>query len=152
MIDPQLVSLVRNIAKSHGLNDSLICSIVEQESGWHPDATRYEPAFYEHYIIPLHLPEDVGKQRATSYGLMQTMLQSVVEIGYTGDGPSLYDAATNVDWGCKLFAKKLIRANGDNHLALLYWNGGGNPLYPSQVMDRFPRYQQTEWGDTLEEA
>lgn len=150
--DPQLVALARNIAIQNGLNDALVCAIVEQESAWQPNATRYEPAFYTRYIVPLDLPEDVGKQRATSYGLMQTMLQSVVEIGYTGNGPSLYEPAASLHWGCKLFAKKLARANGDQHLALLYWNGGGNPLYPGQVVNRMPDYLDIETGDTMEEA
>ena len=140
--DPQLIFLARQIAGKHGLNDALVCAIVEQESSWRPESTRYEPAFYEHYIVPLSLPVDSGKQRATSYGLMQTMLQSVVEIGYTGDGPSLCDPATGLDWGCRLFAKKLLRADGDAYKALLYWNGGANTLYPGQVIARMDKYVQ----------
>jgi soluble lytic murein transglycosylase-like protein len=139
-MDAQLVSLARNIAISHGLNDALICAVVEQESDWNPEATRFEPAFLRRYIEPLQLDPETSKQRATSYGLMQTMLQSVVEIGYTGDGPSLYDPATALEWGCRLFQKKLLRANGDQHTALLYWNGGGNPLYPGQVIARMQHY------------
>jgi soluble lytic murein transglycosylase-like protein len=151
--DPGLVTLARQIAVKHGLNDALVCAIVEQESGWQSGATRYEPAFYEHYIVPLSLNPNEGKQRATSYGLMQTMLQSVVEIGYQGDGPGLCDPATGLDWGCRLLVKKMLRAGGDQHMALLYWNGGGNPLYPGQVIDRIPRYiQPIEWADAGEQV
>ena len=142
----QLVTLARNIAIRSGLNDALVCAVVEQESGWNPNATRYEPAFYQHYIVPLGLPEEEGKQRATSWGLLQTMLQSVVEIGYKGDGPGLCEPAIGLEWGCALLLKKFLRANGDQHMALLYWNGGGNPLYPGQVIDRMPKYLSIEWG------
>ena len=138
--DPQLINLARQIAGKHGLNDALVCAIVEQESGWNPNATRYEPAFYAHYIVPLNLQQPEARDRATSWGLMQTMYQSVVEIGFTDIANKLCDPATGLDWGCRLFAKKMLRADADAYKALLYWNGGANTLYPGQVIARMDKY------------
>lgn len=150
MPNPELVDMAKMCAVQHGLHDVLICAIVEQESGWDSLALRYEPAFYERYIVPLGLQSEVlGKARATSWGLMQVMLESVFEIGYNGDGPGLQEPAMGLEWGCRLFAKKLLRANGDPHQALVYWNGGGNPLYPGQVIDRMPHYITTEGPQTF---
>jgi soluble lytic murein transglycosylase-like protein len=138
--DPSLILLARQAAQLHRLDEALVCAIVEQESGWNPDAKRFEPAFLQHYIMPLGLPGEVALQRATSWGLMQTMLQSVVEIGYRWDGPTLLQPQVSLEWGCQLFLRKLKRANGDTYKALGYWNGGANPKYPQEVIDRMAKY------------
>lgn len=144
--DPQLILLARQIAGKHGLNDALVCAIVEQESSWNPTATRYEPRFYQVYIekliTPLSLSQDEATQRATSWGLMQLMGQVARELGFTDPIPTLCDPATGLDWGCKFFAQKLLKANGDAYAALQRWNGGGNPNYAPQVISRMDKYIQ----------
>lgn len=142
----ELVTLARQFATKHGLNDSLVCAICEQESGWNPNATRYEPAFYTRYIQPMisdgRLTGDSTKDLATSWGLMQVMGETARESGYMGPCDQLLEPALGLEWGCRVFAKKLVAANGDAYNALLRWNGGGNPRYPQEVIDRMDKYVQ----------
>lgn len=150
--NPITIALARATAKKYNLNDALVCAIVEQESGWDTNAWRYEPAFYERYIVPLNLPDaEEARQRSTSWGLMQVMGEVAREFGYVGELTDLMCQAVGLDWGCKVFAKKLERAHGDTYKALLAWNGGGNPLYANQVTDRIDRYvvppRYPNWGD-----
>lgn len=127
-------------AKTHGLAPSLVCAVVEQESGWIQWAIRHEPAFYERYVYPLHLMDTESVARSFSWGLMQLMGQVARELGYTGHIAALCDPATGLEWGCKHLANKLKDVNGDVHMALQRWNGGGNPAYADQVMARISKY------------
>lgn len=140
MADNSLITLARQIAGKHGLNDALVCAIVEQESTWEPWAIRAEPAFDAKYVQPLHKTPTEEWARSISWGLMQLMGEDAREMGFTGPIPSLCDPATGLDWGCKFFAQKLLKANGDAFAALLRWNGGGNPSYPGQVIARMDKY------------
>lgn len=135
-----LVELVKAHATSVGLDPALACAIVEQESGWNPWAIRYEPGFYAHYENPLALTPTEKTARAISWGLFQTMGESIRELGYKGDIAQLCDPATSIQWGLMLFQKKLDLAGQDVGRALSFWNGGSNKDYPSEVMARVVKY------------
>lgn len=135
-----LISLARQVALAHGLDDALICAVCEQESGWNSQATRYEPAFYEHYIVPMGLEEIEGRGRATSWGLMQVMGEVARELGFTGQFAELLEPQVGLDYGCKCFAQKLAKAQGDRYTALLQYNGGGNLNYAPQVINRMAKF------------
>ena len=147
--NPITVQLARATARKYNLNDALVCAIVEQESAWNTFAFRYEPAFYERYIVPLNLSDsDEARNRATSWGLMQVMGEVAREFGYFGELTDLMIQAVGLDWGCKVFAKKLERAGGDTYKALLAWNGGANHEYPNEVTERMDAYIiPAQWGD-----
>lgn len=137
----QLVQLAKEAARKHVLDPALICAVCEQESDWNPWAIRYEPAFQKRYVEPLGLKNQSEIiARAISWGLMQTMLQSVREIGYHDHAAALCDPFIGLEWGCQLFARKFDAAGSDVPKALQLWNGGGNPLYSQQVMDRVNKY------------
>jgi soluble lytic murein transglycosylase-like protein len=140
MTKDELVALARDIAKRFMLNDALVCALVEQESSWNPDATRYEPGFYERYIAPMGLEDGEAKARSTSWGLCQVMGEVARELKYTGVLQCLCDPTTGLTYGCMHFANKLRQAQGDTYNALLRWNGGGNQAYPQQVIDRITHY------------
>jgi soluble lytic murein transglycosylase-like protein len=140
-----LIDMARLAAQRYGLNEALFCALVEQESDWHPEATRYEPAFYEHWVTPLIVPQQLSdgeaKGRSTSWGLCQVMGQTAREHGYVGPFQNMCDdPAIGLDMGAKVFASKLKGAGGDTHTALLHWNGGKNLAYPGEVIDRIDRY------------
>ena len=145
-MDTQLVSLARQIALKHGLDDALICGLCEQESGWNPNATRYEPAFYQRYIVPLiasqQLSDGEAKGRATSWGALQVMGQVAREHGFAGPFQQLLDPQTGIDMGCTVFASKLKAADGDTYTALMHYNGGGNDRYADQVTLKMAKYVQ----------
>ena len=142
-MNDQLVQLAKATAQKHGLDPVLVCAICEQESNWDPWAIRFEPRFMVRYVQPLGLksPTEVTT-RSISWGLMQLMGESARELGFTGGHflSELCDPAVGLEWGCKHLIGKFKAAGGDVHKALLYWNGGGNPAYPDQVLARMTNY------------
>lgn len=142
-MSPQtLQSLVKAHAQDAGLDPALVCAVVEQESSWNPWAIRFEPAFKRHYIDPLNLDnltEEVA--RSISWGLMQVMGEVAREKGFKGPLPSLCDPETGIAVGISHLASKLKAAGGNVSKALLLWNGGSNPNYPSQVLARKSKYE-----------
>ena len=145
MITDELVKLAVAAAKAHNLDPALVCAIVEQESGWNPWAIRYEPAFFVKYVAPLYTNNKISATeaygRSFSWGLMQLMGQVARELGFANTYlTSLLDPATALEWGCQHFTKKLVAARGDTHAALFMWNGGGDALYPDQVITKVVKY------------
>lgn len=130
----------------YSLESALVCAVIEQESGWNPWATRYEPNFFKKYVAPIYTAGEItateAYARGFSYGLMQLMGQVARERGYQGEFLSeLCNPYVGVDFGCKHLAHKWDAAGGDMARALLLWNGGGNPEYPQQVMARLGNYR-----------
>ena len=139
---PNLVALARAIALQHALDPALVCAIVEQESSWDTHAMRYEPGFRARYVAPLGLPPTEEVARSISWGLMQVMGQSARERGFAGKFLSaLCDPSNGLAAGCAVLAGKLSQASGDVPHALVLWNGGSNPSYPSEVLARLASYR-----------
>ena len=146
MSDPKLIALARRAADSEGLDQALVCAVVEQESGWNTWAMRYEPLFFAKYVAPLYTNNKVGATeayaRGFSWGLMQVMGQTARETGVSALHLStLCDPAVGLAVGCKVLRKKLEGAAGDLHKGLLAWNGGANPDYADEVKARIPKYR-----------
>lgn len=140
-MDSQLLTLARGIAQTHNLDPALVCAVIDQESSWDPFAIRYEPAFRTRYVAPLGLPATEEIARSISWGLMQVMGQVAREHGYGGRFVTgLCDPATGVQVGCLVLASKLSAAHGDVERALELWNGGSNPNYAVQVLEKQRRY------------
>ncbi|MFZ0883120.1 MAG: transglycosylase SLT domain-containing protein [Candidatus Acidiferrales bacterium] len=138
----ELVTLARSIADSHGLDQSLVCAVVEQESAWDTHAMRYEPGFRAHYVAPLRLPATEEIARSISWGLMQVMGQVAREHGFTGKFLSeLNEPSIGIAIGCEVLGAKISTAGNDIWRALELWNGGGNPEYAAQVIARVARYK-----------
>jgi soluble lytic murein transglycosylase-like protein len=140
MTQPELIALAKQAAAAAELDPALVCAIVEQESGWEPWAVRYEPGYYERYVAPHGFTPTEAQARSFSWGLMQMMGDSARSLGFTGHLASLCDPATGLAWGCRFFVEKVKLAGGDVRKGLLYWNGGGNPEYPDQVLQRKQQY------------
>lgn len=146
MTRDELIALARSTAERHQLYPALVCAIIEQESSWNPWAVRYEPAFYDRYVLPLRARGEITHEtecraRATSWGLMQVMGQVARESGFTNTFLSaLCDPAAGIDIGCSVLDHKLAAAEGNVSKALLLWNGGGNPNYAVEVLARAEKY------------
>lgn len=140
-----LIALARQKAEKYGLDGDLICAIIEQESNWDEWAIRYEPGFFTHYIQPImassHLSNSEANARSTSWGLMQVMGETAREYMFGGPFLSqLCDPDAGVDIGCKYFSALMGEVGNDVTKALLRWNGGGDPNYPSEVQARIATY------------
>jgi len=141
----ELVEIVRSTSLTLQLDPALICAIIEQESNWKPWAIRYEPDFYLRYVLP-NIPKEKicateAHARAISWGLMQVMGEVAREAGFKGDSlAELCEPEAGVGIGCKVFAEKLARTNGDTRTALQQWNGGGNQMYAEEVLARTHEY------------
>jgi len=142
MTQTELIVLAIQKAKEHGLSDTLVCAVCEQESSWNPWAIRFEYEFLMRYVVPLpNLSPTERHARAFSWGLMQLMGQVAREHGFANTYlASLCDPATGLDWGCIHLAGRLKAAGGDVHAGLQLWNGGGNPNYADEVMARMKKY------------
>ncbi len=138
----ELVTLARSIAGRYGVDERLVCAVVEQESAWDTHAMRYEPGFRAHYVAPLRLPPTEEIARSTSWGLMQVMGQVAREHGFSGKFlTALSDPNIGIAIGCEVLRSKISAADNDIWRALELWNGGGNPEYPAQVIARVARYK-----------
>lgn len=141
-----MIALAREKAIKYGIDEALVCSIVEQESDWNEWAIRYEPGFYEHYVKPMLDNGQIGKTeataRATSWGLMQTMGEVARERGFAEPFLSaLCDPENSLEIGCKHFSALMGKVNNNIDSALLRWNGGGTPNYPDEVKARMATYK-----------
>jgi soluble lytic murein transglycosylase-like protein len=136
----EILELARETAVRHGLEPELVCAVIEQESSWNPYAIRYEPEFRERYVAALRLPPTEEIARSISWGLMQVMGQVAREHGFNGRFlAELCTAAVGVEIGCKILAAKIANA-GDSKKGLLLWNGGADPGYAQEVLDRVASY------------
>jgi soluble lytic murein transglycosylase-like protein len=149
MTPKELVALARSAASRHQLYPEIVCAIIEQESAWNPWAIRYEPAFYDRYILPLRSRGEItheteARARATSWGLMQVMGQVARETGFAKAFLSeLCDPIAGIETGCAVFDRKLAAAEGNVARALLLWNGGGNSHYAAEVLSRAGEYRSS---------
>jgi soluble lytic murein transglycosylase-like protein len=138
----ELIDLARSTATRHSLDAALVCAIVEQESAWDPHAIRYEAAFRTRYVAPLGLPATEEVARSISWGLMQVMGQVAREHGFAGKSlAALVDPSTGLAFGCAVLAAKISAAARDIPRALQLWNGGANPDYAREVLERVGKYR-----------
>jgi len=131
----------RMAAQRNGLDEALVCAVVEQESDWNTWAIRAEPEFDVRYEKPLHLVATEEWTRSMSWGLMQLMGETARERGFTDAIPELLDPGTGLQWGCVQLKAMLHLAAGDIKKALLFYNGGKNKQYPDEVLARKPKYE-----------
>ena len=142
-------SQVKFLSAKYVIRAELIGAIIAQESSGNTLAKRYEPAFYDRYIVfrgantlmgfvPPKMPLQTEKtNRSTSWGLMQVMGETAREIGFNEDCfEALLIPARGLEFGCRLFNQLWKKHHSNETLALLAYNGGGNKEYPAQVLKR----------------
>jgi soluble lytic murein transglycosylase-like protein len=137
----EMIALAHTAACKHALDPTLVCAVVEQESGWDPYSMRYESSFCARYVAPLGLSPTEEIARSISWGLMQVMGQVAREHGFTGKFLSALCAPeSGLEIGCVILVTKMSAA-GDVARALELWNGGANPDYASEVLGRVTKYR-----------
>lgn len=156
------------VSQSPPVDTKLILAIAEQESTFDETAVRMENGFYDRYIRHrTTFATTSSVLLSTSYGLMQMLGESLLEVGYfeffkdyanaKAGFQVIMDARSQIgitkgideymlhpDWhiktGIQHFTKKLGLAHSNIETALQYWNGGGNALYSKEVMARWEKF------------
>lgn len=139
-------ALATRFGAKYAIERDLVLAVIWQESGGNPWAMRVERGFWSRYLPGItawvkRTPSKADDRWAqypdvysASYGLMQTLVQSAAESGFTYTFPTeLCDPETNLDVGCRILATKIQKA-GSVRQGLLAWNGGGAPQYDDEVL------------------
>lgn len=135
------IALAKQTAADAGVNASLFCAVIEQESGWDNWQIRMERGFEAKYVDPLKLPDTETIARSMSWGLGQVMGETARELGYKGPLAQLCECETGLYWSAVKLRRCLLNADWGVEQALSAYNGGSNPAYPAEVLARQAQYK-----------
>lgn len=163
MTKQEVFELCEFHGSANDVDPILLLAIAQQESSFLHDVVRLEQGFYHRYTKPLSECTTNEVLYATSYGLLQVMGMSLKEMGFfpffresynarhsfqlvsasseitvaKGINEFMVRADWQIEYGTKWWKVKLAIAKGDVRKGLLFWNGGGNPLYPDEVIKKY---------------
>ena len=125
---------ISQVAGCYNLPFALLEAQVIHESSADPFAFRYEHAYFDRYIYnrPDVKGYKYGPLAACSYGLLQIMLETAIELGFTGQPQDLFVPRVGLNWGAKKMQELVAWSKGDYKSALAAYNGGtvGNTIAP----------------------
>lgn len=129
--------LIEQYSKLYEIDKSLIYAIIKKESSWNSYAIRIERGFWTRYMIGIKELFFKTPQKdeqwltypdlvSASYGLMQLMLSTAMELGFRFQYPTeLLSPEKNIKYGCMLI-RKLYNRYGNWADAISAYNQGNN--------------------------
>ena len=130
-------------AKKYGLEKLFLKAVAITESSLDPNAYRYEPSFWDHYLKDKPEWKDQDPRIVSaSWGLMQLMWTTAWGLGFRGEVEDIINPVFNIELGAKLLRQLLDRIKSNDHgrpdvlwmlnplaIACARYNGGsrGNP-------------------------
>lgn len=111
----KILDLIDRTAQKHGLDEKLVRALVNQESGYNPNA----------------------QSKAGAMGLMQLMPATAAGLGVNDP----FNPVENVEGGVKYLKSMLKRFNGNTVLALAAYNAGPNAV---AKYGSVPPYKETQ--------
>lgn len=102
-----LRSLIESKAADLGVDPDLVEAIVRTESSGRVLCARFEPRFYQKYVMNLPVREAYKSFYATSWGLMQIMGLVAYEMGFQGNPVEILDPDLNLTYGIKFLKRKI---------------------------------------------
>ena len=143
----EVLALIHPVSVQYDMDPLFLLALCERESSCDESEVRLENGFYRRYSRPMAFLASTEVLLSASYGLTQVMGEVLYELGYFGGAKdnvaALIDAymakpELHIEYACRLIERIKKTATHPRQILLRY-NGGGNPNYPTEVMNIYAR-------------